>query len=275
MKRAIIAIDENRCTGCGQCVPGCPEGALQIIDGKARLVSDLFCDGLGACIGECPEGAIKVTEREAEPYDEAKVMDTIIAAGPNTISAHLEHLRAHGADEYYALACRILQTRGIALPVSSSDLNTGSSAGCPGAATQSPDCCACAPDSTKATTSVSRLTHWPVQLQLINPSAACFDDADLLITADCVPFALADFHERFLKGKVVVVFCPKLDQTIEQYLHKLMLIFRNHPVKSVTVVRMEVPCCGGTERIVRRALEMAGRTLPVNVQIISIKGGRL
>lgn len=272
MKRQIIQIDEDKCNGCGLCIPNCPEGALQIIDGKARLISDLFCDGLGACIGHCPEDAISTEEREAEPYSEAKVMQNIIEAGPNTIKAHLKHLFEHGEFGLYQEAKNILTEKGLPVP----DIKEAEQAcigGCPGSASQRLD--SGDVDATPkniSSTLQNQLRQWPVQLQLINPNAAYFDNAHLLIAADCVPFAYANFHERFVKGKIVITFCPKLDQTIPQYVEKLAVIFTNHDINSITIARMEVPCCGGTEVVVQKALEKADKPKIVNVKVISIKG---
>ena len=250
MKREIITIDESKCTGCGLCIPNCPEGAIQVIDSKARLVSDLFCDGLGACVGHCPEDAITIEKREAEPYDEAKVMANIIKAGPNVIAAHLKHLADHGQEEYLEQAKSFLKARGIAVP---------NDAGKPGARTA---------DSGKQ----SQLRQWPVQLQLLNPRAPYFKDADLLIAADCVPFSYSDFHDRFLKGKILIIFCPKLDQVGDVYLEKLAEIFKNNNIKSITTLHMEVPCCFGTTRLIEEALKRSGRSIPVKDLTISIKG---
>lgn len=271
MKRQIIKIDEDKCNGCGLCIPNCPEGALQIIDGKARLISDLFCDGLGACIGYCPEDAISTEEREAEPYDEVKVMQNIIAAGPNTIRAHLKHLFEHGEFGLYQEAKNILAEKSLPIP----DINETKQActgGCPGSSAQRLES---GDDTTRKNTlslSQNQLRQWPIQLQLINPNATYFNNADLLITADCVPFAYANFHERFVKGKIVIIFCPKLDQTIPQYVEKLAAIFTNHYINSITIARMEVPCCGGTEVIVKKALERVNKPKMVTLNVISIKG---
>ena len=315
MKRDIIKIDEDRCTGCGLCIPNCPEGALQIIDGKARLVSDLACDGLGACIGHCPEDAITIEKREAEPYDERKVMETIVKAGPNVIRAHLDHLKDHGQDEYLAQAVAFLKEKGIPAPAASPTGNTHS---CPGMRTmdfrearkdedraESPkrrgvsgarkagvagradsvgetgrvgeagD--AGAMDSTepagaRGAGSPSQLQQWPVQLHLLNPRAPYFKDADLLIAADCVPFSYADFHERFLKGKALVIFCPKLDDSNDIYVERLAEIFKHNDIKSITVLHMEVPCCFGTTQVVREALARSCKDIAVDDRTISIRG---
>ena len=271
MKRKIIRIDDTICDGCGQCLPNCPEGALQIIDGKARLVFDLFCDGLGACIGTCPLGAIAVEEREAEPYDERRVMAGIIPQGENVIRAHLEHLRAHKQNDYLEQALEVLRENGLEEP---EHIGAVPVHGCPGSRTVelkkgSTKPAAEANGSTKA---ASELRSWPVQLQLLNPDAPFFAGADLLIAADCVPFAHAGFHRRFLKGKVAVIFCPKLDHPDDLYVEKLAAIFKSHAIRSATVVRMEVPCCGGTTAIVRQAMAQAGVDIPFCEQVISIRG---
>ena len=271
MKRQIIKIDEDKCNGCGLCIPNCPEGALQIIDGKARLISDLFCDGLGACIGHCPENAIGTEEREAEPYSETKVMQNIIAAGPNTIKAHLKHLFEHGEFGLYQEAKNILTEKGLPVP-DIKETEQACSGGCPGSAAQRLE--SGVETTTKYTPTLlqNQLRQWPVQLQLMNPNAAYFDNADLLIAADCVPFAFANFHDRFIKGKIVITFCPKLDQTIPQYIEKLTVIFTNHNINSITIARMEVPCCGGTEIIVQKALEKTNKSKMVHVNVISTQG---
>jgi Pyruvate/2-oxoacid:ferredoxin oxidoreductase delta subunit len=268
MKRQIIKIIEEKCTGCGLCVPNCPEGALQIIDGKARLISDLFCDGLGECIGKCPENAIVTEEREAEPYDEAKVMGNIIKAGANTIKAHLKHLYAHEQKQFLEEAVAILLKKGLPIPNYSAEDKLV--CGCPGSMSKKIE-----REETKKSSEVnlqSELKQWPVQLHLINPNAPYLENADLLISADCVPFAFANFHQRFVKGKIVITLCPKLDQGIESYIEKLAMIFAERNIKSITIVKMEVPCCSGTEMIVRRALEKAGKFIFVNTNTISIDG---
>ena len=271
MKRKIIRIDDTICDGCGQCLPNCPEGALQIIDGKARLVFDLFCDGLGACIGTCPLDAIAVEEREAEPYDERRVMAGIIPQGENVISAHLEHLRAHQQNDYLDQALEVLRENGLEEP---KHIGAVPFHGCPGSPTVELKKGSTKPDAEAngSAKAASELRSWPVQLQLLNPDAPFFAGADLLIAADCVPFAHAGFHRRFLKGKVVVIFCPKLDHPDDLYVEKLAAIFKSHAIRSATVVRMEVPCCGGTTAIVRQAMAQAGVDIPFCEQVISIRG---
>ncbi|MCF7792502.1 MAG: 4Fe-4S binding protein [Candidatus Cloacimonetes bacterium] len=270
MKRQIIEIDEKKCNGCGLCIPGCPEGALQIIDGKVRLVSDLFCDGLGACLGECPEGAINTIEREAEAYDEARVMEeNIIPKGKNTIKAHLKHLKDHGETEYFEQAVAILMKKG--LPIPKVDEDACPSGGCPGTAAQAIQREE-KPQENHNVQLKSELRQWPVQLHLVNPNAPYLKNADLLIAADCVPFAYPNFHQRFMKGKIVINLCPKLDKDIDKYIDKLAEIFINQDIKSLTIVRMEVPCCGGTEWIVQKAMEKAGKIIMPRVNVVSIQG---
>lgn len=266
MKRNIITIDHQKCTGCGVCIPGCPEGAIQMIDGKARLISDLFCDGLGACLGHCPEGAITIEEREAAPYDEVKVMQNCIPQGQNVINAHLSHLAGHGQTDYLQQAIQVLQDQNIPIPDYHHPHHT-----CPGSQPQQFKPENPAADSVSAS-NPSQLAHWPVQLQLLNPEAPYFSKADVLISADCVPYAFGDFHRTFLHGKIVITFCPKLDTTLDQYQQKLTAIFQKNSIQSITVLNMEVPCCFGTLKIVREALERSGKTIPVHTCTISLKG---
>ncbi len=306
MKRKIISIDEKKCTGCGQCIPDCPEGALQLIDGKARLVSDLFCDGLGACIGTCPEGAISVIEREAAAYDERTVMATIVPQGKAVIKAHLEHLIGHGQKALYDTAIEYLIENTIPIPdhdnaaypvkaartvpPAQKQPGQGHPAGtcpsgpdahhpfatCPGAAARSisrggdPGG---KPRQPVGGSTSSELRQWPVQLKLLNPAAPYFDHADLLVSADCAPFAYAGFHAEFLRGRIVIIFCPKLDADIDGYVTKLAEIFTRHPIRSITVVHMEVPCCSGVRYVVDKALEQSGKKIPVTDKTILIDGG--
>ena len=268
MERDVIRINEEKCNGCGSCVTGCPEGALQVIDGKARLISDLFCDGLGACIGDCPEGAIKVERREADAYDEYKVMENIVKAGPNVTKAHLKHLHEHGQTKYLNEALDFLKEKNIEIPDYEEEAPLA--CGCPGSAMQVPEP---KPGSGESPQILSaELGNWPVQLQLLNPNAPYLKNADLLITADCVPFAYANFHQRFLKDKVLIILCPKLDKTIDEYVDKLSEIFTRQDIKSITIVHMEVPCCSGIEVIVKRALEKAQKNIIIKDYTISING---
>jgi NAD-dependent dihydropyrimidine dehydrogenase PreA subunit len=269
MKRRIININHELCTGCGNCIPDCPEGALQLIDGKARLVSDLFCDGLGACVGACPTGAMTIEEREAEPYNESKVMENIVKQGDNVIRAHLIHLKDHGEEKLLSEAISYLSDKGFTVPSlgKSSDHN-----GCPGSRMidhrhKSKEI----PQGSREHIA-SQLIQWPIQLTLVNPSAPYFDSEELLVAADCVPFAYADFHNRFLSGKPIVIFCPKLDGDIEKYVVKLSEILRLHPIKKIGVLRMEVPCCGGTTMIAEKAVQSSGKSILIHEHIISLDG---
>lgn len=276
MKRSIIKIDEDKCTGCGACVPDCPEGAIQVIGGKARLVGELLCDGLGACLGNCPEGAISVEEREAEAYDENAVMENVVKGGAGVIRAHLAHLRSHGQTEYLAAALRYLESRGMSEPGVGADEAKPLACGCPG--TMAKDlrgahAAAAQTGGPAAAPAVSRLGQWPIQLHLLNPRAPYFENADLLVAADCTAFSFGNFHERFLKDRILVMFCPKLDHAQEQYLEKLTAILRDNSIRSITIVRMEVPCCGGTVRLVEEALARSGKNIIVKEYTLSLQGG--
>jgi ferredoxin len=249
--RTIIDIDQGKCTGCGLCIPNCPEGALQIIDGKARLVSDLFCDGLGACVGYCPEGAIVLSQREAEPYDERRVMEVIAAQGPNTIRAHLEHLDAHGEKRLLREGLELLTERGIPVP-------------------------AWTPvEERKPAPASTALANWPIQLHLLSPMAPLLKGKDLLLSADCVAHAAADFHHRFLGGKVLAIACPKLDDGREIYQEKITALVDHALISSLTVAMMEVPCCRGLLGIAQAALARAHRKVPLKAIIVSIDGGKV
>ncbi len=269
VKRKIIEIDEEKCNGCGLCIPDCPEGALQIIDGKARLVSDLFCDGLGACIGSCPRNAIKIIEREAEPYDERKVMERIVKQGKNVIKAHLEHLKEHGEEGYLKEAIDFLKERGIENPMKE-NAKEELPCGCPGSRVvdfRDKE----EHSSTPRKKQDSELRQWPVQLMLVPPNAPYFDNADLVIAADCVPFAYADFHQDFLKNKSLVIGCPKLDD-IEFYKEKLTEILKSNNIRSITLVHMEVPCCFGLRHAVEEAIKASGKKVKTTHKVISIQG---
>jgi Pyruvate/2-oxoacid:ferredoxin oxidoreductase delta subunit len=270
MRRKIIEIDEEKCTGCGLCIPDCPEGALQIIDGKARLLSDLFCDGLGACVGACPEDAMHVVEREAEPYDERTVMENIIKAGPNTVKAHLEHLVEHGEQDLYEQAVAVLKEKELPVPdISKSEDKMA--CGCPGTNVREINRESQSHGQTKVSQK-SQLRQWPVQLHLINPQAGYLKNADLLLAADCTPFAYANFHDKFIKDRIAITLCPKLDHGMDQYLEKLVTIFKTQEIKSVTVVHMEVPCCGGIIHLVERAIRESGKNILMKDYTISIDG---
>jgi len=216
--RNIVKIDEKKCNGCGLCTPACAEGALQIIDGKARLVKDIYCDGLGACLGKCPQGAITIIQRKAEEFDEEAAEE------------HVNISQASPAD--YNMPAKQTEKR------------------------------------------QSRISNWPYQLKLMPPNAPFLQNVDLLIAADCVPFAYADFHEDMLKNRTLAIGCPKLDDAA-LYRNKLAQMFRMSNIKSVTVVNMEVPCCFGLHRLIQEAVELSGKKIPLRQETISIKGEKL
>ncbi len=241
--RKIIEIDESLCNGCGQCVPGCAEGALQIVDGKARLVADKYCDGLGACLGDCPTGALRIIERSADDFDEKAVE---------------EFLRSK---------------KGQAANAASTPCS------CPSAGLQHftpPGGCqaANAPRTVPAAGGASALSHWPVQIRLVPASAPFLDNSDLLIVADCAPIAYADFHRDFIAGRVVMMGCPKFDDR-ESYVEKFAEIFRNRAIKSITSVIMEVPCCASMRGIVKEALARSGTAIACTEYVISARGAIL
>ncbi len=276
-RRKIIKIDEEKCNGCGLCIPNCPEGALQMIDGKARLISDLFCDGLGACIGHCPENAITIEEREAEPYDEKKVMENIARQGKNIIKAHLEHLKDHGAKEYLNQAIEFLKEKNIEIPFEEehpAHAHVHGSQACPGLQVIDFGKKGKPVGEDKGLGALSQLRQWPIQIMLLPPHAPYLKNADLLIAADCVPFAYADFHADLLKDKVLLVGCPKLDDA-EFYKNKITQIFKTNNVKSVTCAHMEVPCCFGLVSIIKSAISESGKDIPFKEVNIGIKGEKL
>ena len=290
MKRNIIKIDEEKCTGCGDCVPNCHEGALQMIDGKARMVSEFFCDGLGACIGDCPVGAITLEEREAELYDEIATIERMIPKGEKTIIAHLKHLKEHGEVDYLKQGVGYLRANGIEIDFAQVHNHNGSGCsskqvaapvqhnhggGCPGSRemTLAPTATAgfkMAPVTT--TEAPSQLRQWPVQLHLLNPEAGYFKGADVVLAADCVAFSYANFHNRFLAGKILAIACPKLDSNKESYIEKLKAMISNSAINTLTVLIMEVPCCGGLLGLTQKAITEAGRKIPVKLVVIGVKG---
>jgi NAD-dependent dihydropyrimidine dehydrogenase PreA subunit len=271
-KRQIIKIDEAKCDGCGACVTGCHEGALQVIDGKARLISDLLCDGLGACIGDCPQGAIKIEEREAVPYDEVKVMEGMVQQGPNTIKAHLKHLKDHAQKNFLKQAFDYLKEHNIANPMEDEMKKEHEPCGCPGGRTldfRKP----AAPENVENPAAASQLRQWPVQLHLTSPMAPYFEKADLVVAADCAAFAYGNFHNDFIKGKAIVIACPKLDDGREIYVEKIQALIEDAKINTLTVVTMEVPCCNGLLAIVKEAAATANRKVPVKHVVIGIQGG--
>lgn len=274
MLRKIIEIDEKKCTGCGDCIPNCMEGALQIIDGKARLISDLFCDGLGACMGHCPEDAIAIVEREAEPYDEYQVMAKVVNQGTNTITAHLKHLKDHGAEDLYQQAVNYLNQHHIALPEELNNQPAPLVGGCPGTQVRIIERDKQTTKSDETARPVERpsaLTNWPVQLKLMPVSGPYLDHADVLIAADCAAFSYANFHADFMQNKVVMIGCPKLDDS-NFYQEKLTALFSQNKINSITLVHMEVPCCFGLVELVKQAVKHAGKIIPLATVTVGIKG---
>lgn len=248
--RKIVRIDEDKCDGCGQCVPSCAEGAIQIIDGKARLVADHLCDGLGNCLGQCPRGAITIEERSAEAFDHAAVArHTSAQAAP-----------AAAAGPAHAGGCPGAAARALGVKAG----------GCPGTMARrlAPAASAPAPGGGGP----SRLGHWPVQLGLVPVGGDMWQDADVLIAADCVSFAMPDFHERLLAGKSLAIACPKLDD-VTPYVQKLATILAGNTIRTVTVAHMEVPCCSGLVRLVREAVAVSGRSdIPIHDVTVGIDG---
>ena len=289
MKRTIIRIDEELCNGCEACVQGCHEGALQMIDGKARMVSELFCDGLGACIGDCPVGAISLEEREAEPYDEIATLQRMIPKGERTIIAHLKHLKDHGETDYLKQAVTFLRANNI--NINFAEVHNHGGAGCASKPASKPQGGGC-PGSqevsfanqkpaanfrmasfvSKPAESTSQLRQWPVQLHLLNPEAQYFRNADVVLAADCVPFSFPDFHNRYLAGKTLAIACPKLDSNKEAYVEKIKTMIQCSNINTLTVVIMEVPCCGGLLRLAQQAVVDSEKRIPVKLVIISIRG---
>ncbi len=351
MKREIIKIDEEKCNGCGLCIPNCHEGALQIIDGKARLISDLMCDGLGACIGHCPEGAMEIEVRDAAPYDEVQVMEEMVKKGRNVVTAHMKHLKDHGEFVFLKQAVGYLMENSeqVDFPVreviqevhsyrpgasehematadggqnraGASHANVGGEhhgetvsggkgcggtdspagnhrhhhgGGCPGSISMSfaapsknsnnpasqgnpgSGVSGTAPGNNGAdalAVNNSQLTQWPVQMHLINPQASHFRGSYLLLAADCVAYSTGNFHDRFLKGKTLAIACPKLDTNKEVYLDKLVRLIDDARINTLTVMKMEVPCCSGIEQMAVMAVKASGRKVPVKSITVGIQG---
>ncbi len=284
MKRKMVKIDEELCNGCGACIPNCHEGALLVVDGKARLISDLFCDGLGACIGHCPTGAITIEEREAMPYEEVSVLKEMVTKGENTVLAHLKHLQDHDEIGFLKEGIEYLRSVENTLPfdlvkledklfVEEQTMEHGSACGCPGSAAQSIDRDIKIMGMDKEPVNVSsELTQWPIQLHLINPMAPYFQGADLLVAADCVAFSTGNFHQKFLKGKKLVIACPKLDSNKEVYIQKFAALISDAKVNTIHVLMMEVPCCGGLIQMVEMAVKQSSRKVPVKALVVSLKG---
>lgn len=273
MLRNIITIDEEKCDGCGDCVTGCVEGALQIIDGKARLISEMYCDGLGACIGNCHVNAISVVQKECEAYDEIKTLHNIMPHGRATVIAHLKHLLKHGELKYLDIGLEYLKNTDLAItkeeliePKTPSEPKTVQ------AVTAKASSCGCSDMSCSDDAEESNLTNWPIQMHLVNPMSDMFAGKDILIAADCVPFAFRNFHEVFLKDKPVIIACPKLDSNKESYYNKLITLLTDNPVNSLTVVVMEVPCCSGLVHLVKQAIDHSGSDVPFTYKVVGIEG---
>jgi Fe-S-cluster-containing hydrogenase component 2 len=236
--RKIVEIDEEKCDGCGQCVIGCAEGALTLVDGKVKVISENLCDGLGACIGECPQGALQIIEREAEAFDEVAV------------ETHLESVAAGELSQAPTMPCGCPSTRIQSFaPSPAAPLKSPSGHGTP----------------------ASALSHWPVQIRLIPPNAPFLKGADLLILADCVPVAFPGLHQELLRGKAVMIGCPKFDDA-QEYIDKFTAIFKSAGIKRITTVVMEVPCCSGLPAMVRKGLEAAGTRIPMSRMVVSTRG---
>ncbi len=240
--RKIIEIDEDKCTGCGACVTSCAEGALQIVDGKAKVVNEVFCDGLGACIGECPEGALRIVEREAPEFDEAAV-DEHLTKSKKARARSATEPEPCGCPSHNPMILTASHAKGRTTPAARSDY-----------ADLPPE-----------------LTNWPLQWRLVSSAMPFFKGKELLLAADCVPFAFRDFHGRFLRDKPVIIGCPKLDDQ-KGYLEKLADIFKNATPKSVRIVHMEVPCCHGLRRLVDEAVRLSGKKIPLHITVVGIQG---
>lgn len=296
MLREIVHIDEDLCDGCGDCVPACHEGALQIIDEKARLVSDLMCDGLGACLGHCPQGAITIEKREAEPYNETEVMKLMVEKGENTVVAHLQHLKDHQEFDFLKEGVAFLKANSAGLSFDVNNVikrvhNSGNGhkqhephqhvepmqhmhagGGCPGARSMSFSPEGLSVDEAEQVSGRSELRQWPVQMHLINPRAGYFQNSDLVLAADCVAFALGNFHQKWLKDKTVAIACPKLDDGQDVYLQKLTSLIDDAQINTMTVMIMQVPCCGGLLQMAQAAAQNAGRKIPVKAVVVGIQG---
>ncbi len=281
----MVKIDEDLCDGCGLCIPNCHEGALQIIDNKARLVSDLMCDGLGACIGHCPQDAISIEQREAEAYDEVKVMEDMVSKGKNVIVAHLTHLKDHGEDEFLKEGVTYLLSHKedidfdvteIIKKVNGENIMENKeyklACGCPGSEERSFSKGNEAGCSSATLSQKSELTQWPVQMHLVNPGASYFRNSDLVIAADCVAFSMGNFHSDYLKGKSLGIACPKLDSNTDSYIEKFRQLIDDAMVNTISVIIMQVPCCGGLIQMVQAAAAEAKRKVPIKQIIVGVEG---
>jgi len=276
--RTMVHIDEDKCDGCGLCVPDCAEGALQIVDGKAKLVSDIYCDGLGACLGSCPQDAITMVDRDADEYDEGAVNDRLMELGRDPLPESHDHGAAKeeascadGGVEDVGCGCQGTMAQSFDKPAPLAAPAAPKMGGCPGSRSQSFDAPKASPPVDQAGPVASRLANWPIQIMLVPPKAPYLDGADLLLAADCAPFAYGDFHRRFMEGKTLLVGCPKLDDT-QVYVEKLSHMFRENNINSISVVYMEVPCCTGLVQLVQEALRQSGANIPTTLYRVGIKG---
>lgn len=238
VKRKVVEIDEARCNGCGQCIPNCREGALEIVDGKARLVKDQFCDGLGACLGHCPQDAIRIVEREAEIFSEGAVHEHLNQTPAQAPARPVMPAAGCPSSRAFSMTQRLREKR---------------------------------PSASSSEPAVSELTNWPVQLSLVPVQAPYLKKADLLIAADCVAFSLPDFHARLLQGKILIIACPKLDNA-SAYTEKLAQIFAHNDIRSLTIAHMEVPCCFGLRTIIDEAIEKSGKNVKTEEVVVTIEG---
>jgi len=252
MIREIVKIDEDKCNGCGLCVPACAEGAIKIIDGKAKLIADNLCDGLGACLGHCPQDAIIVEKRAADEFDEEAVDQHLKKIGREPVAQQQPAAHAHGGG---CPSAKVMNFAG---------------GGCPSAAVKQHTAPA-ADAADTAGTRPSELRQWPVQMHLVPPTAPFLQGADLLLAADCAPFAYADFHKDMLQGKALLIGCPKLDDG-QAYLEKLTAMLQHNEIKSLSVVVMEVPCCSGLKMIAQQAVAASGKDVPIEVVTVGIQG---
>lgn len=262
VKRKIIKIDKDLCTGCGQCVIGCAEGALAIIDGKAKVVNEIFCDGLGACIGECPEGALEIIEREALEFDEEAVEKHLESLSQKE-EVNINQEKQSFAEHSHECGCASTQE--------DSEMKLENHV------------CSCASAKTMVSNDLeeqtiingkisSALRQWPVQMHLINPAAPYFQGADVILTADCVAYALGEYHEKYLKGHSIAIACPKLDQGREIYIEKIRSWFDEAKINTLTIMRMQIPCCGGLLGLAQEAAKRASRKVPIKYIIVSVEG---
>jgi ferredoxin len=266
MKRKVINIDENLCNGCGSCVEGCHEGAIQLIDGKARIINEVFCDGLGACLGVCPVNAITIDEKEAAPYDENAVMEKLVPKGEKTVIAHLLHLKQHQQAVYFRQGLTYLKEHNTQIDMTALECGGG----CPGSMEQSFK--KTFEQNEPAPAIASQLSHWPIQLHLLNPQSSVFQNADVTLAADCTAYAFANFHGSFLKNHSLAIACPKLDSGKDEYIEKITAMINLSRINSLSVVIMEVPCCGGLLQLAQQAAANAERKIPIKKIVIGIQG---